>query len=142
VNCIVTSAVQRGFATTSVAPKKPAVSEEQAPVTQDTGASSSTNATNHHGATTTPVSTEASQPEKEDWEDEKAVEQAALQSLVDKLHEKGEKEVSRILKVRIHGQTARASLLIAYRPLNSINALRYRFQNWISIEQYEIVSWS
>ena len=35
----------------------------------------------------------------QDWEDEKADEVAALQSLVDRLQEKGDKEVSRILKV-------------------------------------------
>lgn len=36
---------------------------------------------------------------KEDWEDEAAVEQAALQQLVDRLQEKGDKEVARIIKV-------------------------------------------
>lgn len=39
---------------------------------------------------------------KEDWEDEAFAEQTALQSLVDRLHEKGEKEVSRIVKVGPH----------------------------------------
>ena len=40
----------------------------------------------------------APEGQTEDWEDEKLAEQAALQQLVDRLHEKGEKEVSRILK--------------------------------------------
>jgi hypothetical protein len=40
-------------------------------------------------------------PAKEDWEDEQSTEEAALQALVDKLHDKGEKEISRILKVSI-----------------------------------------
>ena len=42
----------------------------------------------------------AAEGAKEDWEDERAVEDAAMQTLVERLHEKGEKEVSRVLKVR------------------------------------------
>lgn len=34
-----------------------------------------------------------------DWEDERNDEETALQSLVDRLHDKGEKEVNRIVKV-------------------------------------------
>ena len=36
---------------------------------------------------------------KEDWEDEKHAEEALLQALVDRLDDKGEKEVARVLKV-------------------------------------------
>lgn len=36
---------------------------------------------------------------QEDWEDEKASNQAVLQGLVERLHDKGEKEVLRVLKV-------------------------------------------
>jgi len=38
---------------------------------------------------------------KDDWEDEKSAEEIALQSLVDRLHEKGEREVTRIVKVSL-----------------------------------------
>lgn len=36
---------------------------------------------------------------KDDWEDEKLAEENVFQGLVERLHEKGEKEVVRILKV-------------------------------------------
>jgi hypothetical protein len=42
---------------------------------------------------------QAGEAVKEDWEDEHAAEEAVLQVLVDRLHDKGEKEVTRILKV-------------------------------------------
>lgn len=35
---------------------------------------------------------------KEDWEDDKSFEETALQGLVERLHDKGEKEVARVLK--------------------------------------------
>ncbi len=38
---------------------------------------------------------------KEDWEDEKVIEEAALQGLVERLQDKGEKEVARVLKVML-----------------------------------------
>jgi ATP-dependent RNA helicase DHX29 len=38
-------------------------------------------------------------PRAADWEDERLDENSALQSLVDRLHDKGEKEVNRIIKV-------------------------------------------
>jgi hypothetical protein len=46
-----------------------------------------------------------------DWEDEKYAEEHSLQQLVDRLHDKGEKEVSRIVKVRAFVDEADASLL-------------------------------
>ncbi len=39
------------------------------------------------------------QKPKEDWEVEKSAEEIALQSLVDRLHDKAEKEASRVIKV-------------------------------------------
>lgn len=38
-------------------------------------------------------------PKPADWEDERLDEASALQQLVDRLHDKGEKEVNRIIKV-------------------------------------------
>lgn len=49
---------------------------------------------------------------KEDWEDERAIEDAALQGLVDRLHEKGEKEVNRIIKVSTVSHFLRPSVPI------------------------------
>ena len=106
-------AVNRGVATTSVASKKPA--EETTLIINGAQTFDSPS----DPANTTPCdNTKASlddegrstsngasigglvAPEhvKEDWEDEKAAEEVALQALVEKLHDKGEKEVARVLK--------------------------------------------
>lgn len=101
------TAVNRGFATTSIASKKkqeetvePEVSAESKSsdiVTHDSNAQPTT-----AGSSLTVA--QAGQPTngiKEDWEDEALAQQQALQGLVDRLYEKGEKEVSRIIKVRM-----------------------------------------
>lgn len=111
------TAVQRGFATTSVVSKKAkeeaaAEEERQRQSSADASAAASTNATPGNatpagGAAApdglTAALDRAGEPAKEDWEDEKAMEEAALQALVDRLHDKGEKEVSRVIKVRSAG---------------------------------------
>ena len=58
-------------------------------------------------------------PPENDWEDEKVIEGAALQAMVDRLHDKGEKEVARVLKVRssFHQNQEMAMLIyIGLRP--------------------------
>lgn len=86
-------AVQRGFATTSVASKKVEKPKEEPEPEPDPKNSAEPAA---DGAATAAV---VDSKTKEDWEDEKGAEELALQELVERLHEKGEKEVSRILKV-------------------------------------------
>jgi len=79
-----TLAVQRGFATTSVARKSEPAKEEPVPEPES------------------PTKTQPIQPVPSadaDWEDEKSIEEIELQSLVDRLHDKGEREVARIIKV-------------------------------------------
>ncbi|ORY32822.1 P-loop containing nucleoside triphosphate hydrolase protein [Naematelia encephala] len=91
--------VQRGFATTSVPSKKPKDEPkpeeiDHQPVTVDSASTQQKDGERiedtSQGNTSAAV--------KEDWDDEKAIEEAALQALVDRLHEKAEKEVVRILK--------------------------------------------
>ena len=106
-------AVNRGVATTSVASKKPA--EETAAnvhgAEDSDGPSGQAHADSreHTKATTGDGEGGTSKdvliggsiaPEhiKEDWEDEKAAEEVVLQALVERLHDKGEKEVARVLK--------------------------------------------
>ncbi|KAK8864514.1 hypothetical protein IAR55_001764 [Kwoniella newhampshirensis] len=94
--------VQRGFATTSAVKKpftptsEPATSAEPSkdgPLSSD--AVPSLPGAMQAGGDTVVAKGETAQA---DWDDEGAIERAALQSLAEKLHEKGEKEVSRIIK--------------------------------------------
>nr|XP_019046467.1 DEAH box polypeptide 36 [Kwoniella bestiolae CBS 10118]OCF25397.1 DEAH box polypeptide 36 [Kwoniella bestiolae CBS 10118] len=93
--------VQRGFATTSTASKKP---EPAPPPAQEQKeaieAAKDRVQTETEDKDTSVEDAKVSKPVdgEADWEDEGAIEKAALQSLVDKLHEKGEKEVSRLIK--------------------------------------------
>lgn len=87
-------AVQRGFATTSVASKKVDKSKEE-PEKENAQAGAAEPTAAEAAA---PAAEDGGKP-KDDWEDEKSSEELALQELVERLHEKGEKEVSRILKV-------------------------------------------
>lgn len=90
----------RGFATTSQ-PKKvePVVEpeeEEAPPVKQPTVGAGDEG---------------AQQPERDDWDEGEKLEEARLQGYVDRLQEKGDKEVSRILKVsHQHNMTAARGL--------------------------------
>ncbi|WVR06931.1 hypothetical protein IAU60_003967 [Kwoniella sp. DSM 27419] len=89
--------VQRGFATSSVAPKKPPPVAEPAPgdASRDTEpAKESAVSSTDDPETNRPLQADT----KADWDDEEAIERATLQTLVDKLHDKGEKEVNRIVK--------------------------------------------
>lgn len=98
-------AVQRGFATTSVASKKPKDEPEQDNDQMEEDKSGLSPAGGKEvNANVNPAGLGDTAPNgqattKEDWEDEAAMEQAALQILVDRLHDKGEKEVARVLKV-------------------------------------------
>lgn len=93
------AAVNRGFATTSVASKKQleAAKEESAAKQDEPEANVAAPISIGTGGNGAASSGQATA--KEDWEDEGLAEQNALQALVDRLHEKGEKEVSRIVKV-------------------------------------------
>jgi len=109
-------AVNRGFATTSIASKKapqgdllipegeggPALDtapdSASAPPGTQTPARSGKDSALANGPTGSLV---ASTNVKEDWEDEKVIEEAALQGLVERLQDKGEKEVARVLKVML-----------------------------------------
>ncbi|ODN94181.1 DEAH box polypeptide 36 [Cryptococcus wingfieldii CBS 7118] len=85
--------VQRGFATTSAA-KKPQPQQPPSPPSQH-------EATPEQPLDDQPrekVEAESTDAKKEDWEDDDATERNALQGFVDKLHEKGEKEVVRVIK--------------------------------------------
>ena len=110
-------AVQRSVATTSVASKKPAaealLDETAQNGTSDNERASSSNHTLlqaklHSTSRTADTQRNPSpqpaaghgKPVENDWEDEKVIEEAALQAMVERLHDKGEKEVARVLKVR------------------------------------------
>ncbi|OCF41878.1 DEAH box polypeptide 36 [Kwoniella heveanensis CBS 569] len=91
--------VHRGFATSSVASKKPPPSPKAVSSSNDQIAPTKSQDTPE----IVKSNDDANGPSKSmataaDWEDEGALERAALQSLVDRLHEKGEKEVNRIIK--------------------------------------------
>ncbi|WWD17179.1 hypothetical protein CI109_101617 [Kwoniella shandongensis] len=94
--------VQRGFATTSAAkkpvapPPEPEASTERQDESQATASDipASQNGAAPSGSDAPGKGIDA----QADWDDEEAIERAALQSLVEKLHDKGEKEVSRIVK--------------------------------------------
>lgn len=108
------SAVQRGFATTSVASKK-AVEQAKADAeakleaeqsAQQTSASES--ATGTHSPTSGPAGAiTAEKPlagadapgADASWDDDTALEEVAMQGLMDRLQDRGEKEVNRIMKV-------------------------------------------
>ncbi|KAK4689978.1 ATP-dependent RNA helicase DHX29, partial [Tremellales sp. Uapishka_1] len=99
--------IQRGFATTSVAAKAPATStsteeqEEGASAALDEAQSSSI-ASNGYGQPTNSENVPRKDNhlafQAEDWDDEKSIEEAHLQGIVDRLHDKGEKEVARVIK--------------------------------------------
>ncbi|OCF60762.1 DEAH box polypeptide 36 [Kwoniella mangroviensis CBS 10435] len=89
--------VQRGFATTSTASKKPEPAPEPAQK-QEEGKDTSTNGTQNSQPEDQKPNIPTFNKQEPDWEDDEAMEKAALQSLVDKLHEKGEKEVARVVK--------------------------------------------
>ncbi|WVN88411.1 uncharacterized protein L203_103620 [Cryptococcus depauperatus CBS 7841] len=85
--------VQRGFATTSMSSKKPTPSiAESGPKDEEQGPEEALKED----------LTDAKDPNGEEkaaeWDDDEVLEQNALQTLVDRLQEKGEKEVTRIIK--------------------------------------------
>ncbi|WVQ72381.1 hypothetical protein IAR50_001933 [Cryptococcus sp. DSM 104548] len=84
--------VQRGFATTSAA-KKPEPQRPPSPPApqQVEDESPKEKAAEGPGENSTDAN-------KEDWEDDEAIERNTLQGYVDKFHEKGEKEVVRVIK--------------------------------------------
>lgn len=97
-------AVNRGFATTSVASKKKIEEPTEADIVAEQGvAKNGDNDDSKRSDGAIGLVTQPGQANrgsiKEDWEDEALAEQVALQALVDRLHEKGEKEVSRVVKV-------------------------------------------
>ncbi|WVQ80786.1 hypothetical protein IAT38_002891 [Cryptococcus sp. DSM 104549] len=90
--------VQRGFATTSVANKKPPPQKEE-PVQESKEDAPAAGEPSVEGASPAPAENGDAAPDKlADWEDDAALEKEALQALVDKLHDKGEKEVARVIK--------------------------------------------
>lgn len=106
---ILVTAINRGVATTSIASKK-VIEDDNVKIVDEADIHARTavpSAIEIEGNIAPDVSTNGSrgqaeqpvQSVKEDWEDEKAIEEAALQSLVERLHDKGVKEVSRVLKV-------------------------------------------
>jgi hypothetical protein len=93
---------QRGVATTSVASKKQvedakAVKEAEAAALAEQEASSTTIAQEAPSGSA-PEGSKGSNAAA-DWEDDGYVEKQALQSLVDRLNDKGDKEVTRVVKV-------------------------------------------
>ncbi|WRT66497.1 uncharacterized protein IL334_003456 [Kwoniella shivajii] len=93
--------VQRGFATTSVVSKKPDVPSVSPSETDQEAASITGIEKDKEGdKQNAKLEASASSPINDvaDWEDEGSIERASLQSLVDRLHDKGEKEVARIIK--------------------------------------------
>ncbi|KAL7421927.1 hypothetical protein Q5752_003699 [Cryptotrichosporon argae] len=85
--------VDRGFATTSI-PKKqkeePKPEPEPEPATETVDAPA--------GTTQDDATCKAAEAAKDEWDDDAAIQVAELQALVDRLHDKGEKEISRIVK--------------------------------------------
>jgi hypothetical protein len=88
--------VARGFATTSV-PKK-VVDIEEPPPEDEASLTAGTSEVEEGSAD--PGAQSAKAPEAEEWDPEK-VEEQSLQNLVDKLQEKTEKDVVRMVKVGI-----------------------------------------
>lgn len=87
--------MQRGVATTSVASKKPRAKQEEEEPTEvvpnlQNGSASKI-------APAAPIQTGAN--DKEDWEEEVSAEEAALQAIFERLQDKGEKEIARVIKV-------------------------------------------
>jgi hypothetical protein len=90
----ITTAVQRSVATTSIASKKPdPVEDEKLETDIATKKESSSEPASAIIISERPVVTH------DDWDDDNAAEKAALQDLVDRLQDKGDREVARVLKV-------------------------------------------
>lgn len=117
------TAVQRGFATTSLptkkakeeaaaakAEKEAAVQEQEASKTAADESNASpiavVSSSNANDAAPAPAGA------KDAWDDDHAIETAVYQALVDRLQEKGEKEVTRVIKVstRRHARLTSRSL--------------------------------
>jgi hypothetical protein len=105
------TAVNRGFATTSVQSKKQ--KEEAAALAEQQAAEAAEKALAEEAARTAATTTDSEQPvtgsgasddTAEDWEREDVADEGILQGLVDRLQEKGDKEVARIIKVRQSAQ--------------------------------------
>lgn len=92
------AAVQRGFATTSI-PTKKAKAKAEIP---DTGASKDVQHKDAPKAENRPAGadprTESAGAHDDSWDNDEAVNRAAYQALVERLQEKGDKEVARITK--------------------------------------------
>lgn len=110
-------AVQRGFATTSVASKK-AVEQAKAEAEAKLEAEQSAQQASASGTTTgaqTPVDgaggpkaaadNTSIAPEPASWDDDVALKEVALQGLMVRLQDRGEKEVNRIIKVSPYART-------------------------------------
>ena len=111
--------VNRGFATTSQ-PKKPAPVVEEPPeaeesvvpeISQKDGGP--VGSTNNRGAKNGGVANSAAG--QDDWENEFDLEEGIYQGYVERLQEKGEKEINRIIKVRPDFLGASRMLLLTKR---------------------------
>jgi ATP-dependent RNA helicase DHX29 len=96
---------QRGVATTSVASKKQveeakAAKEAEASALKEAEAAAAAETLSGvEGGVALKKDDANDLNAGQDWEDDDYVEQQSLQSLVDRLHDKGEKEVTRVVKV-------------------------------------------
>lgn len=100
--------MQRGFATTSIPAKKAkATANSESAQQSDETISKSINPSTSSAAVHTEacsaehnVEAQGRSPSEDTWDDDDAINNAAYQAIIDRLQDKADKEVARILKVR------------------------------------------